>query len=345
MSTRTTGTGPRHDDAVELPDARRYSEEEVGDILRRTTGLERRRRIERPSLTLGEVEAIARESGMDASLVRQAARDLQNERSTKASKGWAGALMKRTLERVVDGELSMEQAERVGADLLDATHGIAPMGGALSAIGRTVTWSGWTPGGIVSAGIASHDGKTSIRVDVDSSQTAAGLFGGLVGGVGGGLGSNVAWILPLVLHLPVVAGALRGRGGARCVLVGAVALREEGELHTPVDGAAHSTRWSRAYGPPSGPERHARCSTLSRPPAAALLARERAAKLAAGGDRARSVSQRSSSRFPCARCRAMMSGSRRGERMRSCLLTLKRPKTTSMSPAETPNSPARKRTM
>lgn len=220
MSTRMVEAGSTQQGAgaeVARSDERRYSEEEVGAILQRTTGLERRRQLEPPSLSLGEIEAIARESGLDPTLVRQAAKDLENERSAKSSAGWAGAPLKRTSERVVDGELSTEQVERVAADLLEATRGLAPMGGTLSAVGRMVTWSGWTPGGMVTLSVASREGRTTLRADVNSSQVAAGLFGGLIGGLGGGLGSNVAWMLPVLLHLPGLVGAL----GAAGVVLGA----------------------------------------------------------------------------------------------------------------------------
>lgn len=206
------GPGPRLDESPEPQEHRRYSEDEVAEILKRTAGLERRKQLERPNLSLSEIESIARESGMDASLVRQAVRDMQNERATKAAKGWAGAPVRRTFERVVEGELTTGQAERVAADILEATRLLAPMGGQLNAIGRTITWSGWTSGGMVSVSVTPRDGKTNIRVDINSSQIAGGVFGGIIGGVGGGLGANVAWMLPALAHLPLLAG-LVGAGG------------------------------------------------------------------------------------------------------------------------------------
>jgi hypothetical protein len=56
---------------------RLYREEEVAEILQRAAGIERRRQQERPALSLSEIEAIARESGLDPALVRDAARELE----------------------------------------------------------------------------------------------------------------------------------------------------------------------------------------------------------------------------------------------------------------------------
>lgn len=56
-----------------------------------------------------------------------------------------------------------------------------------------------------------------IRIEVNSSQLAGGLFGGLMGGLGGGLGTNLAWMLPTIGHLPWYSGV----AGFSAVLVGA----------------------------------------------------------------------------------------------------------------------------
>lgn len=168
MSTRTVETSPRQEgagDGVARSDLRRYSEEEVGEILQRTTGLERRRQLERPSLSLTEIEAIARESGLDATLVRQAARDLENERSAKSATSWAGAPLRRTSERVVNGELSTEQAERVAAELLEATRGARRASGSpnAGAVRRSDSMTRFDGG-------RSH---TSRGLEIDQSSTLA----------------------------------------------------------------------------------------------------------------------------------------------------------------------------
>ena len=72
----------------------------------------------------------------------------------------------------------------------------------------------------VQVNVAPRDGRTRIRIGVDRSQLAGGLFGGIVGGAGGGFGAQVGWMLPVLLHLPVEAGL----AGAGLVVVGAYGL-------------------------------------------------------------------------------------------------------------------------
>src|SRR5205823_5858192 len=79
---------------------RTYRDEEVALILQRAAGLERKRQLDRPALSLAEVEAIAGESGIDPAMVRQAARDLENERQAGLGTRLAGVPVRRTLERV-----------------------------------------------------------------------------------------------------------------------------------------------------------------------------------------------------------------------------------------------------
>jgi hypothetical protein len=62
---------------AERPKERLYREEEVAEILQRAARNERRRQDEKPALSLAEIEAIAREPGMDPLLVRNAAREME----------------------------------------------------------------------------------------------------------------------------------------------------------------------------------------------------------------------------------------------------------------------------
>lgn len=233
-----------------------YREEEVSEILQRASGLEKKKQLERPALSLGEIEAIARESGLDPSAVRQAARDLEQHRAQGGfAARFTGAPSRRSFEREVEGEISTGHHERLAAEIR-AAFGSSVMMGQVATLGRSLTWSGFTKAGIIEVNVFPRDGKTVIRVDVNSSNLAGGIFGGLIGGIGGGLGSNVAWILPVALHLPWYTGAagffavLAGAYGlARAVYAGAV-----GGLHrrveTLVDTLEQAVRRELAPGPP-----------------------------------------------------------------------------------------------
>ncbi|GMU61979.1 MAG: hypothetical protein AMXMBFR34_37420 [Myxococcaceae bacterium] len=196
----------------QLPDA---SPEEVEEILQRATELERVRQVEKAGLSQADIEALARESGLDRSVLKRAARDVAQRRQDKGNV-FIGAPTRRTFERVVNGELSAEQHEHLAAEIVDAVRGLSPFSGQLAAVGRTLTWNGVTTGGLVSISVIPRDGKTFIRVEVNARQLARDLFGGIVGGLGGGVGPNVGWILPGLLHWPVAVGI----AGAAAVVIG-----------------------------------------------------------------------------------------------------------------------------
>jgi hypothetical protein len=202
------------------PGERTYSEKQVAEILQRAARLERGRALQSPALSLAEIEAIARESGLDPAMVRLAARSLdasQSERSTAAR--LMGAPVQRTIERVIDGELTLEHHEGLVADLRGAVSGSARRPTHVSSVGRTLTLSGMSGAAMVELSLTPRGGKTYLRIDVSNRQAAGGLFGGLMGGLGGGM-------MPLVFgaaqatHLGA-AGTVLALGG---LLGGAFAL-------------------------------------------------------------------------------------------------------------------------
>ena len=218
---------------------RHYREEEVAEILHRAARIERKRQQEKPALSLAEIEGIAREAGMDPSLVRHAARELAVQQETGPSRRLLGAPLTRSIERIVEGELTQELHESLAADIR-AAFGASVMMGQVSTVGRTLTWLAFGQSGSIEVSISPRDGETVIRIDANSKNLAGGLFGGIIGGVGGGLGSNVAWMLPRFLGLPWaagIAGALGvvalGFGLARWIYSSAV-----GRLHQRMDQLA-----------------------------------------------------------------------------------------------------------
>ncbi len=167
---------------------RTYSEKQVAEILQRAARLERGRALQAPVLSLAEIEAIAHESGLDPALVRVAARSLdesQSERSPPAR--LLGAPTHRTIERVIDGELTTAHHERLVVDLRDALVDGARRPPHISSIGRALTVTGFPHGALVELSLTPREGKTYLRIDVSSGQLAGGLFGGLTGGLGGGM--------------------------------------------------------------------------------------------------------------------------------------------------------------
>jgi hypothetical protein len=193
----------------DLP-ARRFNETDTDAILRRTaelaTGSEEG--PGRRGLSLDEMEALAREAGLDPGLVRQAARDVST-RQAAASSPWTGAPKRIVLEEEFDGALTEELWESMVGEL-QRTFGI----GMTSKVGRTRTWM-FAPTGargprtrVVSVTASSAKGKTVVRVDEQLNQLAGAVFGGIVGGLGGGTTGIWMGIGMGVYHSPVLAGAL-----------------------------------------------------------------------------------------------------------------------------------------
>lgn len=215
----------RTDSLVDPLGDRTYGEDEVAAILRRAAELESDRAPAVGALSLGEIEAVANDAGIDPGLVRQAARELEEGSGQGIGAAIAGAPLRRVIERVVDGEIGAEHHERLSQEIRDVLSSSAVgarwvLPGSISSIGRSLTLSGFTGTSSIEVTVAPRDGKTRIRLSTDRSQLAGGLFGGIVGGVGGGFGANVGWMIPTLLHLPAVAGL----AGAALVVLGAYLL-------------------------------------------------------------------------------------------------------------------------
>ncbi|MBS2024204.1 MAG: hypothetical protein JST92_17520 [Deltaproteobacteria bacterium] len=208
---RPTGAQDESADATTSGPAA-YTEEQVTEILRRTAQLERGRAVTKPALTLAEVENIAREAGLDPSLVRIAAQSLGTD---KEKHGFGarvfGEPITRVFERVVDGEISLADHEKLIADLRAAGRG----GGRgnfhppqIASVGRTLTFAS----GFVEIDISPRNGKTLIRVKVTMTPLAGGLFGGLM------CGSAV------VTTPPLIAFAANGHFGIAGAVAGVLGL-------------------------------------------------------------------------------------------------------------------------
>jgi len=171
---------------------RKFSEEEVALIIKRAAELQQTQQIEsEPSnaLTLSEVEQIAREAGIDPKLIRQAAHGLDRPSETSRPSPWLGAPTRLVFERVIDGEISVDEFE----PLINEIRRTLGDNGVPSVLGRTLAWTSSYVGGrrrnngrMVNVNIVSRSGVTTLRVEEELRNLAGGLFGGLVGGGGGG---------------------------------------------------------------------------------------------------------------------------------------------------------------
>jgi len=183
----------------ELPAAaRRYDEKEVARLLKRASELQRAAPTVRDptGLTLQELEEIAAEAGLDASMLRQAAAELDaGIGASGAGLGtrFMGAPLRVVLERPVPGELPMESF----ANLLPLVLAAADLAGNPSQVGQTFAWTSQdhTNARQLQVLVSAGGGQTRIRIEERYGGMAGAIFGGGLGGIGGGLGGGLGGAL------------------------------------------------------------------------------------------------------------------------------------------------------
>ncbi len=237
------------------PGPRRYSEEEVGLILRRATEMQRAEptALDPAGLTMAELEEIAAEAGIDRGMLRQAASELNVQQPTTLGSRLAGAAVAVAIERVVEGEMPVERLEELVPTIVAATPGR----GTASAVGRSLTWSSQEGSNLTEQQVlvSSQNGQTLIRVEQSYSGLAAGWFGGIMGGVGGGLGFGLGGALSTILGLGVglVAFPLTAVAGsfylARAIYASQVRSRQVA-AHALVDRTGRAGRGGDRVHPP-----------------------------------------------------------------------------------------------
>lgn len=191
---------------------RRYTDKEVGKILRRATEIQRAEptATDPEGLTVSELEDVAKEAGIDPRYLRRAAAELEVGGGSDVWAKLAGAPFGFVLERVVPGEVRESMFEELVPIMQTATIGQ----GTASAVGKTLTWTSRSDSNSSSQQIliSYRDGETTVRIEERMSGFAGGLFGGLLGGVGGGVGigaggavAGVLGSVALAFVIPVVA--------------------------------------------------------------------------------------------------------------------------------------------
>lgn len=194
--------------------SRRYNEKEVATIIKRASELQQLESTAESTtgMSLAELEQVAREAGLDPSLVRRAATDLDTRVSDEKPSPFVGAPTNLVLERTIDGEVPVDEYETIVLEIQRELGGV----GQASTLGRTLVW---TMQGVarrrvstrtVQVTVAPRNGRTTIRMEEALGQLAGGLFGGLMGGLGGGSSGIAMGIGMGVFHSGAVAAGLIG---------------------------------------------------------------------------------------------------------------------------------------
>ena len=224
---------------------RRFNEEEVALIIKRATELQQTEHIEEDparALSLTDVEQIAREAGIDPKLIRRAALGLDQPSTTVRPSPWIGSPTRIVFERVVDGEIPIEEFEPLIAEVR-RTFGD---NGLPSVLGRSLAWSSSgaarrkAQGRHLDVSVVVRGEVTTIRVEEELRNLAGGLFGGLMGGgAGGTTGITIGIGMQVFESFPIAALMWETAAGGFYALArtifGNIAEKREQELRGLAD--------------------------------------------------------------------------------------------------------------
>ena len=186
---------------------RRYRQDEIEAIVNRAAEIEASNPTMSGSLTIGGVEQIARDVGIEPRHVRSAVASLSPRPQTRESvmeqpkrNILIGGPTRLVFERIVEGEL----AESDYALMVEEIRIIMKEVGQVSQLGRSFTWTLYksTSGTrSVEVAVSVRNGRTRIVVQENLAQLIGAVFGGIGGGVGGGGMGPMMGILFGGLHM------------------------------------------------------------------------------------------------------------------------------------------------
>jgi len=191
---------------------RRFSGDEVQQIVKRATELEATTPTASGAMTIGGVEALAAEVGIAPHVVRAAADSWRLSRDAPISapesiqsNPWVGGPTTIVIERVLDGELPDTEYSVI----VDETRRLLKNVGQVSQLGRSFSWVA-SPGATrrsLELVVSVRGGRTRITVQENLAPLVGALFGGIGGGMGGGGMGPIIGIFVGALHFPGAAMA------------------------------------------------------------------------------------------------------------------------------------------
>ena len=198
---------------------RKYSEEEMSNLLKRAARLQAkaaRHTDSRPGLTLKELETIAAEAGLDPMHLHQAAAELYEPDVASAHRKTSTNASHNFVDQWVAGELTDARWEEVVAELrhrYDSNLGQMMGGGELygkgqiSQVGRAKEWTHMSMSGIETRVIVQPRGES---LQVKLSQRV---------GWGSTIAESITYGMSISLVIAVIAGGISDSG-----MIGALAM-------------------------------------------------------------------------------------------------------------------------
>ena len=208
--TREAATSPGR--RVGVTASRRYGEQDVQEIIKRASEMEASQPTLGGSLTIGAVQQVAAEAGIDPRLVRQAAGELAAPAAERPSSERtfgeivAGGPLRLAFERVVRGEVPDAEFPL----LIEEVRSVIGGNGIVGTLGRSVSYTTTRVGSSgmgrdIQVTIAVRAGATRITIREGLGQSAGAIFGGICGGVGGGGLGPLFGVFLGGLHAPAAA--------------------------------------------------------------------------------------------------------------------------------------------
>ena len=151
-----------------MTDEKRFSEEEVREILKRAmSGRQSRALAKGDGVSLSEIKAAAAEVGIDPSRIEEAAGSLTRSGGNRPNRFLGGPLVL-DFERRVEGEVDREDTHEV----LSAIRRITGQQGKVSEIHGSLEWSSRRDTGERYVTLAPREGATTIRASTNLSNLA-----------------------------------------------------------------------------------------------------------------------------------------------------------------------------
>jgi hypothetical protein len=191
---------------------RKYRPDEIEAIVNRAAELEGAHPTLSGSLTMGGVEQIARDVGINAKFVRSAAAQLTPRGSRNTSMEAPkrniiiGGPTRLLYQRTIEGELS----EGDFPILVDDIRTVMGEVGQVSQLAQSFTWTlnkGSSGTRNMEVAVTVRNGRTRITIQENLGNMIGAIFGGFGGGLGGG-GMGPIFAVLASMHIPMVAAVI-----------------------------------------------------------------------------------------------------------------------------------------
>jgi serine/threonine protein kinase len=227
---------------------RDFSDSEVQETIGYAAELEARHSKGQGALSIGAVEQVGAEVGIEPDRVRQAARELETHSDAESlqprtpESGQSKRSRKLEIDRVIDNDMSRLDYSRL-IEELDAVLGVV---GHVSTLGRSLVCDIRFPGDVrrnVQVTVTPQGGRTRVHVEEQSTLAGGAMLAPFFGGAGGAalgalLAAGFGMTVGSLLLVPAALGAVLGANLTARTVFTAIARRRARQLSILADRLA-----------------------------------------------------------------------------------------------------------